>query len=50
MRWRTVRTGEPDSHPADLLAGLEAIVWMADAEEGRLAYVSDGCRAPTESK
>jgi hypothetical protein len=30
---------------ADLLAGLEAIVWMADAEERRLAYVSDGCRA-----
>ena len=45
MRWRTVRTGEPDSHPADLLAGLEAIVWVADAEAGRLAYVSDGCRA-----
>ena len=44
MRWRTSRTGEPDSHLAGLLTGLDLIVWAADVDDRRLTYVSDGCR------
>jgi two-component system, cell cycle sensor histidine kinase and response regulator CckA len=44
MRWRTSRTGEPDSHLAGLLTGLDVVVWAADVDDRRLTYVSDGCR------
>jgi two-component system, cell cycle sensor histidine kinase and response regulator CckA len=45
MRWRTSSTGGPDGHLAGILAGLDAMIWHADADERRLTYVSDGCRA-----
>jgi len=45
MRWRTSSTGEPDADRAGILAGLDAMIWHADADERRLTYVSDACRA-----
>ena len=45
MRWRTSSNGELDVDQAGILIGLDAIVWQADADERRMTYVSDGCRA-----
>jgi two-component system, cell cycle sensor histidine kinase and response regulator CckA len=45
MRWRTSRTGEPETHLAGLVNGVDAILWEADAEERRMTRVSEGCRS-----
>ena len=34
MRWRTSSAGGPDADLAGILAGLDAMIWHADAEGG----------------